>query len=106
VSAAPSAAVLLFALGISVVTGVVFGIAPAWLTSHADPIEALRGANRSAAGGTRHWAQKTLVIGQAVVSLVLLSAAAMLGQSRTRSPASRGSSAPSASCWPLSASTA
>ena len=80
VDAAPSVPVLLFALGISVITGVVFGIAPAWMTSHAEPIEVLRGANRSVEGN-RQWAQKTLVIVQTAVSLVLLSAAAMLGQS-------------------------
>jgi len=80
VDAAPSAAVLLFALGISLITAVLFGIAPAWMNSHADPIEALRGASRST-GRNRHWAQKTLVILQAAVSLVLLSAAFMLGQS-------------------------
>ena len=80
VDAAPSIPVLLFALGISLITGVIFGIAPAWMTSHADPIEALRGVNRSI-GRNRHWPQKMLVIGQAAVSLVLLSAAAMLSQS-------------------------
>ena len=80
VQASPSAPVLLFALGVSVLTGVIFGIAPAWMTSHAEPVEALRGANR-AVGGGRHWAQKALVIAQAAVSLVLLSAAAMLGGS-------------------------
>jgi putative ABC transport system permease protein len=80
VDAAPSTSVLLFALGISVLTGLVFGIAPAWMSSHAEPIEALRGANRSV-GGNRHRVQKTLVTVQAAVSLVLLSAAAMLGQS-------------------------
>jgi putative ABC transport system permease protein len=80
VDAAPSMPVLLFALGISVATGVVFGIVPAWITSKAEPIEALRGASRSVRGN-RHWAQKTLVIAQAAVSVVLLSAAAMLGQS-------------------------
>jgi putative ABC transport system permease protein len=80
VNPAPSTPVLLFALGISVITGVIFGIAPAWMASHADPIEALRGANRSVQGRS-HWAQKTLVIAQAAVSVVLLSAAAMLGQS-------------------------
>ncbi len=71
---------LLFALGVSLVTGVLFGIVPAWLTSHAEPIEALRGANRSTAHGAR-WPQRTLVILQAALSLVLLSAAAMLTQS-------------------------
>ena len=80
ISALPSMPVLLFTLGISVLTGIVFGIAPAWMTSHADPAEALRGTNR-AVGGGGSWAQKSLVIAQATVSLVLLSAAALLGQS-------------------------
>jgi putative ABC transport system permease protein len=80
ISATPSLPVLLFTLGMSVLTGIIFGIAPAWMTSHADPVEALRGANRSVAGG-RSWAQTSLVIAQAAMSLVLLSAAALLGQS-------------------------
>jgi predicted permease len=80
VQATPSWPVLLFTLGISVLTGVVFGIAPAWITSHAQPVEALRGA-RSSTGSRTRWPQKTLVIAQAAMSLVLLSAAAMLGQS-------------------------
>jgi putative ABC transport system permease protein len=70
----------LFALGVSVLTGILFGVVPAWMTSRAEPVDALRGANRSV-GGRRHWAQKTLVIAQVAVSLVLLSAAAMLGGS-------------------------
>ncbi|HEY6968307.1 MAG TPA: ABC transporter permease [Candidatus Angelobacter sp.] len=80
ISATPSLAVLLFTLATSVLTGIIFGIAPAWMTSHADPIEAIRGATRSVAGG-RSWAQRPLVIAQAAMSLVLLSAAALLGQS-------------------------
>jgi predicted permease len=80
VQASPSVPVLLFALGVAAVTGILFGIAPAWMTAHADPMEALRGANR-AVGGDRHWVQKTLVIVQAAVSVVLLSTAAMLGRS-------------------------
>ncbi|HLJ49141.1 MAG TPA: ABC transporter permease [Bryobacteraceae bacterium] len=85
VNATPSTPVLLFALGVSVITGIVFGMAPAWMTSQADPIDAMRGANRIL-GGHRGvlgmaGAQKALVISQAAVSLVLLSAAAMLGQS-------------------------
>ena len=80
INATPSWPVLLFTVGMSVLTGVIFGIAPAWMTSHADPVEALRGANRSVGGG-RSWAQKSLVIAQAAMSLVLLSAAALLAQS-------------------------
>jgi predicted permease len=80
VDATPSWPVLLFTLGVSLLTGVLFGIAPAWMTSHADPVEALRGANRSV-GGRRSLAQKSLVVAQVAMSLVLLSAAALLGQS-------------------------
>jgi predicted permease len=80
ISATPSLPVLLFTLGVSVLTGIIFGIAPAWVTSHADPVEALRGATRSV-GSSRSWAQKSLVIAQGAISVVLLSAAALLGQS-------------------------
>lgn len=80
VQASPSLPVLFFTLGISVLTGVLFGIAPAWVTSHSDPVEALRGSSRAVRGG-RSWVQKSLVIGQAAMSLVLISAAALLSQS-------------------------
>jgi predicted permease len=80
IDATPSWPVLLFTLAMSVLTGIIFGIAPAWVTSHADPVEALRGVNRSV-GGQRSWAQKSLVIAQAAMSVVLLSAAALLVQS-------------------------
>jgi putative ABC transport system permease protein len=78
--AGASLPVLLFTLLVSTLTGVVFGIAPAWMTSHADPADALRGAGRTVGAG-RTWAQKSLVIAQIAVSLVLLSAAALLGKS-------------------------
>ena len=80
VDASPSWPVLLFTFAVSILTGVLFGIAPAWMTSHVDPVEALRGSNRSVRGGGSV-AQKTLVIAQATMSLVLLSAAALLSQS-------------------------
>src|SRR5215475_1717779 len=78
--AAPSWPILLFALAVSMLTGIMFGIAPAWMTSHADPAEALRGAGRSV-GASRSWPQKSLVIAQIAISVVLLSAAALLGKS-------------------------
>src|SRR5215471_17677640 len=80
VDASPSWPVLLFTLAVSALTGILFGVGPAWMTSHVNPVEALRGSNRSVGGG-RSWMQKSLVIAQATVSLVLLSAAALLGQS-------------------------
>ena len=80
IEAAPSLPVLFFALAISVITGVCFGVAPAWVTSHVDPVEAMRGANRSTAKKTS-FPQKALVAAQAGLSLVLLSAAVMLSQS-------------------------
>ena len=80
IDATPSWPILLFTLGVSVLTGLVFGIVPAWITSHTDPADALRASNRSIVAG-RSWAQKSLVVAQVAVSLVLLSAAALLGQS-------------------------
>jgi predicted permease len=78
--ATPSWPVLLFAFGISTVTGILFGIAPAWVTSHADPAEAMRASGRSVVAG-RSWMQKSLVVVQIAVSIVLLSSAALLGRS-------------------------
>jgi predicted permease len=63
-----------------VFTGILFGIAPAWSASRADPADALRGANRSVGMG-RSLGQKALVVAQVSLSLILLSAAALLGQS-------------------------
>ena len=80
IQASPSLTVLAFAFGLSLLTGLVFGIAPAWLTSKSDPAEALRGANRSTSDGAPIL-QRVLVILQAALSLVLLVAAGMLTRS-------------------------
>lgn len=47
IEASPSLLVLGFAFLISLVTGLLFAIAPCWLSFHAQPAEALRGVNRS-----------------------------------------------------------
>jgi predicted permease len=80
VHATPSFVVLGFAFVLSLLTGVVFGIVPAWITSRSDPAEALHGINRS----TRDRAslpQKSLIVLQAALSLVLLVGAGLLTQS-------------------------
>ena len=80
IHATPSLAVLAFAFALSLLTGLIFGVVPAWITSHSDPAEALRGVNRS----TKDRAslpQKSLIVFQAALSLVLLVGAGLLTKS-------------------------
>jgi predicted permease len=80
IDARPSLPVLGFALLLSLVTGIVFGIAPSWMASQSDPIDALRRTSRSS---TDHSSvlQKSLVIAQVAFSTVLLIGAGLVTQS-------------------------
>jgi predicted permease len=80
IHASPSLPVLAFTFAVSLLTGILFGVAPAWITANAAPADALRGSGRSS-GSSGGWTQKSLVIAQAALSLVLLSAAGLLTQS-------------------------
>jgi predicted permease len=82
IDAAPSLPVLGFAFALSLLTGALFGMAPAWLATHADPAEALRGANRSTRDHAS-WSHQTLVVVQATLSVVLLTGAGLLTRSLT-----------------------
>jgi predicted permease len=75
-SASPSLPVLLFALAVSAITGVLFGIAPALMASRLNPAEALHGANRTT--GNISGLQRALVILQAALSVALLSTSGLL----------------------------
>jgi predicted permease len=80
ISTAPSLVVLAFAFGLALVTGVIFGAAPAWLATRTDPAEALRGSGR----GTRDrssFTRKALLVVQATLSVVLVAGATMLARS-------------------------
>ena len=79
IEASPSPVILGFAFLLSLLTGVIFGIVPAWISSHADPAEALRGLNRST-GDRSLLPQKTLIVLQAALSLVLLVGAGLMTQ--------------------------
>jgi predicted permease len=81
VDARPSLPVLGFAVLLSLITGIVFGIAPALMASGCDPIDALRGSGRSAPGERSSALQKCLVIAQVAFSIVLLIGAGLVTQS-------------------------
>src|SRR5260370_23960566 len=69
--AQPSLPRLGFAISLSLVTGIVFGIAPAWMASQSDPADTLRAAGRST-GDRSSVVQKPLVTLQVAFSIVLL----------------------------------
>jgi putative ABC transport system permease protein len=71
--------VMAFATVISVITGLLFGVLPAWRTSRVSPSSAMRDGNRTAtAGRTQHRLQNSLVVAQTAVGLVLLVASGLL----------------------------
>ena len=79
ISAMPSLPVLGFTFVVALLTGTLFGVAPAWMTAHSDPADALRGAHRSTSSSAG-WTQKSLVVAQTALSVILLCAAGLLTQ--------------------------
>ncbi len=77
IDVSPSAPILAFAFALSLITGIVFGIAPAWLATRVAPLEALRGAARSTAR-TGYLPRRVLIVSQASLALVLVSASGLL----------------------------
>jgi predicted permease len=83
--AAIDANVLLFDLTLSLVTGLVFGLLPAWRVSRSTPAQALRDGSRTVAGGhTQNNVQSGLVIAQTAIGLVLLVSSGLLIRSFVR----------------------
>jgi predicted permease len=80
---APSAIVIGFAFVLSLITGVLFGVAPAWIAAQAEPAEALRSTSRTTASGAS-LVQRILVILQAALSLVLIVGAALFSESLSK----------------------
>ena len=80
VSASPSLLVLGFTFVVALLTGIIFGVGPAWLAARGDPAEALRGASRVTRDKSA-LPQKGLVILQAALSLVLLTIAGLVTRS-------------------------
>jgi predicted permease len=80
IDTSPSLPVLAFAFALSLFTGVLFGTAPAWFATHTDPVEALRGVDRSTRDSSS-LPQKALLMLQAALSEVLVAGAGMLARS-------------------------
>jgi putative ABC transport system permease protein len=74
--------VVLFTAGIAILTGILFGLAPALHMAKADLMSALReGARGNAIGFRRNRLRGVLVIGEVALALVLLSGAGLLMRS-------------------------
>jgi predicted permease len=75
----PDLRVLLFALAVSVITGIVFGLVPAWQSSHSDPNDTLKNSKRAVRtllGRFRF--SDILVVAQVALALMLLVGAGLL----------------------------
>lgn len=80
ISTLPSPLVLAFTFAVALLTGILFGAAPAWFATRTDPVEALRGAGRSTKDHTS-FTRKALLVAQAALSVVLVAGATMLARS-------------------------
>ncbi len=78
-----NAAVLIFSLLLSVVTGVIFGVAPAWLAAHTDMNESLKQGSRGSTDA-RGRLRGALVVTEVAFALVLLGGAGLLARSFMR----------------------
>jgi putative ABC transport system permease protein len=76
--------VLTFALGVSALTGILFGIVPALQASKLDVTSALKEGGRSGEGRRRTSARSLLLIGEVALSLMLLVGAGLLIRSFLR----------------------
>src|SRR5262245_39437431 len=75
----PDVRVLAFNLVVGVLTGALFGLAPAWRAAHVDPLATLKPSGRGVTEGhSRFSASKALVVAQIALSLVMIAGAGLL----------------------------
>ncbi|MGD0536481.1 MAG: ABC transporter permease [Verrucomicrobiota bacterium] len=76
--------VLAFTLGVSAITGLAFGLAPAVQAWRTDVNAALKEEGRGDTGGHRKWLRHSLVVSEVALALVLLIGAGLLIKSFSR----------------------
>jgi putative ABC transport system permease protein len=76
---------LAFTAGLSLLTGILFGLAPAMQSTHSNIVEALKeGSSSTTAGRSRHGLRSSLVIVEMALALILLVSAGLLIRSLIR----------------------
>jgi predicted permease len=83
ISVTPSLVVLGFAFGLALLTGIIFGAAPAWFATCTDPAEALHASGRGSTDRSS-FARKALLVVQATLSVVLVAGSTMLARSLSK----------------------
>jgi putative ABC transport system permease protein len=68
---------LAYTIGISALTGIIFGLVPAFQAVKGDLQSSLKEGGRGNAGGSRAWLRNTLVVAEVALSLVLLIGASL-----------------------------
>ena len=76
--------VLLFTLGASLITGILFGLAPALHVARTDLQESMKEGGKGSTSRRGKWIRSTLVVAELAISLMLLAAAGLLIQSFSR----------------------
>jgi putative ABC transport system permease protein len=78
------AKVLAFAFGVSIVTGILFGLVPAWQASRSTIGTVLKEGGRSSTTASGRWIRNGLLVAEVAMSIVLLVGAALLLRSFAR----------------------
>jgi predicted permease len=76
--------VLVFTVLVALVTGILFGLAPAWQASRINLSEALNAGGRSGSAGGRHRTHGLLVMAEVALAVLLLTGAGLMVQSFLR----------------------
>jgi predicted permease len=72
------ASVLLFTLAVSLLTGILFGLAPAWRATRLNLVTMLKEGGRQSTGGSRHRSNRILTVCEVALAFVLLAGAGLM----------------------------